>query len=1365
MSVTTSPDPRRIASQLAAGVPVLLVPLRLEIRFVGDELWIRAFPDDIAISSHEPALTAAEVERGQTFWTNTWHATDEVRLAEWQRLVRGSQIRRAAWIVQATRPTNPRTEPTPQFPAMTTKTSSWTTAPRSDIMPDQLVFTLYTGDAVAHSSVGQRIPSPLHVGPDPSIAITRTPDGEIVLDDAARWIVDFDRAIAVGLGVKISITADERQRGFDRLSVLGLRLTADPTAGATLLSNLVRDHRYGAGFELVPQGTPTNHTETASAGSGAETDADVLARELGEPQFSPTSDAEGRCDGERLAIGLGLPPLDRIRYAARRDHAEATAMNRALWPATLGYFTQQMMTPHISPALRDELRDLLAHHVTGRGALPSVLVGDQPYGVLATTSWSRWKADPADDPRLATVHAALSQMLETWRALSANVVRAGQTADPEHALLDVLGLQAGSVSFDQRRALGPEYVWNAATFAGGDATARRNVHLAAARQLIQNLRYDLQGSRAIDLEWLRAFLHVDRPLIDSNPLSEARTVDPPYIEWLRGNIDSIRTESYGAPTPDALLYVLLRQAVLLGAWEASVELLVANGLADESIRVEPELVHVRAASELTRWDHLEAKIPNLTGMMSVGDFIRSPQAAAIDAVQAFQDQLAALEELAPLPTARLERLFTEHLDLCGYRLDAWRLGVVSYRLDRLRAAARAGLHLGAYGWLEDVRPRKPVGSGGYIHAPSPAHAVTAAILRAAYVNHSDASSRDRMDVNLSSARVRRALGYVEGMHQGQELAALLGYRFERGLHDRSPALALDQYVLSLRQAFPLISGRVHDIAPGEQIDAVEARNVLDGTRLLSARPTGYPYGAVGLPPTGSDAAKAIAAEVDALADDMDALADLILAETVHQAAQGKHERAGAVASGLARGSLPTSFDVVETPRSGLGVTHRVCLLLSAAPAGSNSWTHSSPRSRFEPSIDRWLGRLLGTPASIRVVVTHGTTAGEISADEIGIQPIDLVVELGADPTRLPPRLRARIERAVRGRDGLASDAVIAIDWAARTAGWGGEIRTLFELSPLALALFTVLRSRAADAVDLAVDTPASAWDLDDLRKRLDAARLDLSQAIAAGGARAIEWTYATGGEDLAATRSRVTAAVAASATAADVFGALTDVARTLFADPFGPFPRFVAPNATDLAQSLGASSLLAGAPPFALDEWLQGAARIKPRLAAYEDLRMLAPLLGGQVEAPIVGQLPYVAGASWVGRDLTVTTPRDGGVLSLIVHAAEGYTPGSAAIGLVVDELVELVPSSGQLTGLAFQQDRPTSEPPQALLLVVPPDPSQWQWTDLQQAVIETFDLARVRAVEPDAIAQTTYGQLLPAVVAPLGDPNATLVATFERQS
>src|SRR5205823_5068752 len=66
-----------------------------------------------------------------------------------------------------------------------------------------------------------------------------------------------------------------------------------------------------------------------------------------------------------------------------------------------------------------------------------------------------------------------------------------------------------------------------------------------------------------------------------------------------------------------------------------------------------------------------------------------------------------------LPTARLERLFAGHLDTCAYRLDAWQQGFMHYGLalsrygvDSGKPVIRRGVLLGAFGWLESVRPRK-----------------------------------------------------------------------------------------------------------------------------------------------------------------------------------------------------------------------------------------------------------------------------------------------------------------------------------------------------------------------------------------------------------------------------------------------------------------------------------------------------------------------------------------------------------------------------------------------------------------------------------------------------------------------------------
>ena len=161
--------------------------------------------------------------------------------------------------------------------------------------------------------------------------------------------------------------------------------------------------------------------------------------------------------------------------------------------------------------------------------------------------------------------------------------------------------------------------------------------------------------------------------------------------------------------------------------------------------------------------------------------------------------------------------------------------------------ARApGIHVGAFGWLEDVRPRRrayepvtldgatlaifsPPGAaplqrdpsnGGFLHAPSLNHAVTAAVLRSGYLANATPETPDALAVGLSSRRVRTALDVLEGMRNGQSLAALLGYQLERGLHDAHGLAEVDELILDLRKAFPLVADRLAatQTDPGVPID-------------------------------------------------------------------------------------------------------------------------------------------------------------------------------------------------------------------------------------------------------------------------------------------------------------------------------------------------------------------------------------------------------------------------------------------------------------------------------------------------------------------------------------------------------------------
>jgi hypothetical protein len=53
------------------------------------------------------------------------------------------------------------------------------------------------------------------------------------------------------------------------------------------------------------------------------------------------------------------------------------------------------------------------------------------------------------------------------------------------------------------------------------------------------------------------------------------------------------------------------------------------------------------------------------------------------------------------------------------------------------------------------------------------------------------------------------------------------------------------------------------------------------------------------------------------------------------------------------------------------------------------------------------------------------------------------------------------------------------------------------------------------------------------------------------------------------------------------------------------------------------------------------------------------------------------------------------------------------------------------------------------MLLVTPTKiGGSWQWNDLVDALVDTLDSARSRAIEPDQIDRTPFASLLPAVFA-----------------
>ncbi|MGS2619513.1 hypothetical protein ACVCAH_34130 [Micromonospora sp. LZ34] len=943
-----------------------------------------------------------------------------------------------------------------------TRRRSWSSPARVDLLPERFVLVGYGASGDPLVVTGSPVRTPLIVSPDPDAPPDQQfkPDDDTVqIPDQLAWMFDFDKAVDAGMAFRIDLNPQQAAAGFTRLVVLGVRLVDSPADGREHLEVLLEHHLYSrSGLQIVPQGTPTNNTEKAGAGYSFRDDPDasfeVLFRQT--PQYAVKDDPLLRRDGQWLAELLGLRHdlVQRIPHAGGRDQLEARAMQIALWPGTLGYLMRTLMAPVFSEEQIAATRAFFTRYVSGRGPIPALRIGSQPYGILPTTAFDR-------AGERGGLYPILNRIDSDWAPLLERVSFVGQrTGDPHQILLDVLGLHPGSVEYHPLQADSLEHkFFELALLNYPVALQLLNLHPAIVPlTLLRSFGYvGDQVPTLLDQVYRARQTPLTGPLVDDRPLSEQ---DPlrryagtrNYIEWLvdaaNGGIARIQQEQGfdGGGKPAALLYLLLRHALQLSFHVTGVRLQVAAGVLDDPAPRwrEPQFVHVRAVEEHSesRYAELFRADARVTGSESVllGDYIAG-NARAVD--PDLREQIEALERLGQVPTARLERVFAEHIDTVGYRLDAWKAGLLTERLDRQRRHAPvtadadaggggdgdgsdgepAGLFLGAFGWLEDLRPAgrklspadlpddlaakvdrpgdpalmRDSTNQGLIAAPSLNHATTAAVLRNGYL-----ANDGRLAVNLSSRRVQVALEIQEGMRGGQSVGALLGYRFERHVHDNGP-LQVRDLIYHLRRAFPLAADQIAATRTddGEAKESVAAMNVVDGRKLVEHveknRQFSYPFGLTTLPRRGPDQETALTNALAHIRDANDALADLVLAEGVHQAVLGNYERCAGTLDAFAKGGYPPEPEVVRTPRTGIGLTLRMAIHLPpGAVANPLPAIPLTPLASAEPALNGWLRPRLPVPADVgcQVTFTDRATGAErtefVSQADLGLHPIDLV---------------------------------------------------------------------------------------------------------------------------------------------------------------------------------------------------------------------------------------------------------------------------------------------------------------------------------------------------------------------------------------
>ena len=1153
--------------QLDARTPLLFLPVYVETRFidvnaVSSELWIRIFPDQISINSHEPELTKQEIEDGERYWDVVWDAIKSASLnafrAPWRDLASRYGAPRAAWIARQLTPKNlppaagltltfgagsitftcsrygaagnqvqiaidttslsekpvvvngdlvtvyanwdgtlhttteiarfyrsvqtdhggaisavARGTPqpvvatvvtnlkggqdpsgAPSFPSPPLRDSSWEKPAIAAALPDRWAVVLISGTDKALVQSQNLVKPDLAMSLDPYAE--GFPPGSPV-DSGLQWLIDFDAALEAGMALKIPLTSQQRSSGFDQLIVYGLR--SRDLSGSETLGGLFDAHHYTDGFALVPQGSPTNNTPDASSAYSRK-DPDYAISFAVERDGALIEDPQNQpdADGNRFATLIGFDPLrmTNVQYSQCTGSRNGSDMVTVLWPSTLDYFLIQIMEPTFTIEQIQVARQYAIDNVIARGPIPAFRVGQTPYGVLPITSLRLYPTPQGMEGEWVNI---LRRSLTTWFGSSLSAPHMSMTGDPDTELMAVLGMDASSMAFDGRQVLGYGFLWNYMIFSGmapKQAKEWLQEHRAAGKTLLDNLGVLSWDPRLLDLTVAGDSFPIPLPTVQAGSLSESdgltcdADVGGPvklnYIQWLQqASVDDLMNENYPGPQPSSLLYKLLRVSVVLEYGKlAAIDEIGHQKLTRSQLR-EAELIAMR---NVTQPDDPIADSSELISIWSVlgrpsrpdpavtwGEYLVHLRPASDSPFAELNGFRASLTNLASLPTAELDRLLTETLDICSHRLDSWATAIATANLKRTRANGNTGVHLACYGWVENLRPgttrpqvtgqeraqaqmldaqrakiiRKPfapsvplqplIDNGGFIYAPSQDQAAVAAILRSGYMTHKGLGDEAALSVDLSSERVRGALMLLDGVRQGQSLNALQGYLFESGLHD----LKLEKYVQPFRDCFPMVANQV--TASESSRAGVAASSVVDGLALRTAWESGkLPLGqdwnlCPGLPRADQskdqNAIIALLQKIDGYAD---ALGELSIAEAVFQTVRGNFERAGGLLAAVSKGQRPPDPEVLNTSHGGLDITHRVGLLFAGSPP-RNAWTGVTLRARAmaEPWLDAWLSMLLPDPTTASVTCTvsyHDKKTGDqtliIALAQLGLAPLDCI---------------------------------------------------------------------------------------------------------------------------------------------------------------------------------------------------------------------------------------------------------------------------------------------------------------------------------------------------------------------------------------
>jgi hypothetical protein len=1111
-------------SNLDDAYPIALFPVRLETKFKTHgnsyKLKVRVYPDDVAVESHEPELTGVEISLGANYWVevNGTNNNNEKRAA-WNALATQLSPQRAAWVSLKTDPTLPVEEQVAQ------KSTDWTRQPEIRILPDRFVVRLYQASVAGgdYAQVGtfetNLISDRLKIGIDPKDEESLKADGTendnvIKLGGEAAWIQDFDAAIEAGMALEIEmnqltapLTKAQVDSSYFKLVVVGAKVSESPSRSKDMLEANFENHHYvGEGMKLLKIKTPTSNTSVVSTPHRKPDLGSVksFGVERVGPLFPILNNYLSKRDGQRLAEALGIDNviLQHIAGSGNIDITKALINNGVFSASTIGSKMKDLWGNIFDVNDIDNTRDFFSKHVVSRGILPTIQVDSQPYGMMPVSSFKDWTWDAVEEADEYPFLEELRGTLDTVSNIIDGVVSSASTlsdtaASAQEALLRTLSQQPVSINLRGRIAYGPDLVYNSLSFRQKLETANNwystlETEASTKAQALglssENLPKALLLSQESAAGRVNKALVEELRLSDTEPLAPMSGLSINYLEWLSSATfaqiknKEIEAESPIPDQPPVLLFEASRDSIMHEYWFAAYKLAKDNGVENLPWST-PDIMGAPEAGEelpegLTQndlltsaqdpWDLMDLIVEELDSNKTLAEFLDSTVSDSFDAKVNLQETKSNLYELSNLPSADVDILFRETMDASSYRLDGWQLGLVNYRLEKMRNGVggnRFGTYLGAYGYIEDLKPdtertmltqnelneiegiegeiERIKDAKGFIHAPSMRHATAAAVLKSAYDPIKDKQWGNDAGyprrINLNSGRVRQALKFIEGMNGGQDLGGLLGYQFERQMQEST--LNLNQYIYIFRRAFPTAQITDHDDEP---IENLGASNVTDGlvmyntvNELLLSEEV-YPYQIMGgLPGIESAEGTAINDIILSLGEVIDAIHDVAVSESMYHLVQGKFESAASVMEAFEKGEpLPVDLEVLKSVRDSSVFNQKLCIQMDVSSAQNNIWGPTpSYKATAEPTLNSWLNSQFPAPTNVLAEVKingFDMSGNAVSLNEnialelLDLEPIDFVYLDAAPAVNNESALSTLIRYKLRLAHNLSAESNIEI---------------------------------------------------------------------------------------------------------------------------------------------------------------------------------------------------------------------------------------------------------------------------------------------------------------------------------------------------